>query len=628
MRNTRTARRLAALLLLASAAAVAALSRPAATAAFSTYGESLGLDQRDFRVRNNFQDPTANDNVVAQPMFPGQVGAPLAIWKAHVEWSSGPWAGTGAGDGLSGGGVGENAVLGSGAANFDNTFQGVSEQPGGPNSNVHTALDTSSSSLLAFTTLPISDGWKVFYYESWTWDDGPGVPAAGLDLQGVATHEIGHTLGLGHTTASGATMQPAISGTGTGARSIAADDSAGVQFIYGAKAAAKPLIQSLAGSTAAGGTLQVLGQNFAATGNEAWFTNAAASGEPVKLTGLPSLAGGTRVDVIVPAGAANGEVLVRVPGSDGAALSNAFPIDIVPWPVVPAGLAPAAGPVGGYTEVEIGGSGLLGVSAVRFGGVPALALTVVSDTLLRATTPPAAATGLVDVELVHSEGVVVMPAAFTYVPDPPPELATVTPASGAKEGGTLVTLSGATLLGVSEARFGGVPGTQLALVDAGHLTVVTPPGVPGPVDVDVSAPTGSATLPGAFTYANLGDVVPLGPGLGGWLGVPELTGTGDLTAGSAVGFTLTLSHAFPLAMAHLFLGLDEGALPFKGGTLYPVPVALDIALATGPAGELLLVGNVPAGTPPGSEVVLQAWIADPVAPAGWSASNGLLLRTP
>jgi len=615
---------IAALALLAAAAGVARLSRPAAAAAFTTYGEQLGLEQRDFRVRNNFVDPTANDNAAAQAAFPGQLGAPLAIWKAHAEWSSRPWAGSGAGDGL----PGLNPVLGSGAANFDNTFQGVIAGPGGPDSNTHAALEGDAGSTLAFTTLPIADGWTIFYLESWTWDDGPGAPAAGVDLQGVATHEIGHALGLGHSNAPGATMQPAMSADGTPARSLAADDGAGVQAIYGAAAAAKPRITGLAGSGAAGATLQVLGQGFAASGNEAWFTRATASGEPLKVAGLPAQAGGTRIDVVVPAGAADGDVLVRVPGSSGAALSNAWPLDVIPFPVVVQSLQPASGPLGGFTEVQVAGSGLLGVLGVRFGGAAALAYTVESDVLLRATTPPGAAIGPVDVELLHSEGAELLPGAFSYVPDQAAQLAAVTPAAGNKLGGTVVLLDGPSLLGLTEVRFGGVAGTGLQVLDATHAQVTTPPGAAGTVDVLAVAPAGSALLAGGYTYLDLGDFADVGPGLGGWLGVPELAGEGDLTPGSATGCVLRLSGAFPLAATHLFVGTGLGAAPLLGGTFYPLPLLLDLPLASDATGALELPAALPAGTPSGLELVLQAWVADPTLPAGWAASNGLLLHVP
>ncbi len=55
------------------------------------------------------------------------------------------------------------------------------------------------------------------------------------DVLGILTHEIGHSLGLGHSTIDGTVMFPAAlrrMGPGTGV--LLPDDIAGIQFIYGA----------------------------------------------------------------------------------------------------------------------------------------------------------------------------------------------------------------------------------------------------------------------------------------------------------------------------------------------------------------------------------------------------------
>ena len=95
-------------------------------AAFTLTGDSLGLAQRDVRVLNNFSAPSANDNQAPHPDFPSVTGATQALWRAHLEWSSQAFAGSGNQDPT-------QATLGSGLANYDASFQGEAPAPGGNN---------------------------------------------------------------------------------------------------------------------------------------------------------------------------------------------------------------------------------------------------------------------------------------------------------------------------------------------------------------------------------------------------------------------------------------------------------------------------------------------------------------
>jgi len=285
--------------------------------AWTTTGDSLGLTQRDVRIYNTFADSYANNNTTPDDQFPGYQGAAMAIWKACVEWGS-MAHGDGSGDP-------SQSVLGSGGANFDISWQGDAYQVGTTNDNTHSPLSGSSGGVLAYTELPTSDGWRIRYYEGWTWDDGPGTSIGGrVDLQSIACHEYGHALGLGHTSTSGATMYASYAG-GTGERSIASDDSAGVQAVYGVKSSSKPVITSV---SAGGGTITVQGYNFSASNNQIWFTHdgSVTTGTPVKVTGLTS--NGTTITATIPSNAGPGDVLVRNDGLSHQNLSNAYPTDL------------------------------------------------------------------------------------------------------------------------------------------------------------------------------------------------------------------------------------------------------------------------------------------------------------
>jgi len=292
------------------------------SAAFSKIGGSLGEAQRDVRVFNNLLDATANDNNTSPAQFPGYNGAELAIWKATVEWGS-MLHGDGTGDPQGGN------QLGSGGANFDPMWSGNTSGVGSTNNNIVSGITTcGGGGTLAFTETPISDGWRIRICDEWNWDDGPGTVGGRFDIQSVICHEYGHALGLGHSAVSGATMTPAVSAGSTTLRSIAPDDIAGIQCIYGVASVTKPTISA---TVANAGTLTIYGTNYGATGNEVWFTNSAitATGvDPiVRVTSVNS--NGTDLSVSIPAAAAPGDVIVNITGSGGATLSNAFPTDLV-----------------------------------------------------------------------------------------------------------------------------------------------------------------------------------------------------------------------------------------------------------------------------------------------------------
>jgi hypothetical protein len=297
---------------------------PARSEGFMVFGDRLDLSQRDFRIWNNFTDPEANSNLTPDPDFPGALGAELAIWKGVAEWGSEPH-GSGRTDTT-------QAKLGSGASNFDAFYSGLAGGPGNTNGNVISQIP-GSLFIKAYTEIPIRDGWRIRFYEDpWIWNDAPdGILVGGTDawdLQGVACHEFGHALGLDHSTVSGSTMFGSPQPGGVALRSIEADDIAGVQSIYGIRSATKVQIQSYEFIP---GGIRIRGNGFHPTNNQIWFTHATpttgSDGTPVRVMGVPSGGGGTRIFVAPPALAGPGDLMVRRPGSDPENLSNAFPFD-------------------------------------------------------------------------------------------------------------------------------------------------------------------------------------------------------------------------------------------------------------------------------------------------------------
>ena len=142
---------------------------------------------------------------------------------------------------------------------------------------------------------------------------------------------------------------------------------------------------------------------------------------------------------------------------------------------------------------------------------------------------------------------------------------------------------------------------------------------------DLAGNTGvSATH--AFTQSGVDPWTDLGSGLAGVGGVPSLAGAGLLTAGSAG--SLTLSAAAPSAICALFVSIGSTPVPFKCGTLVPVPFALQLALVTDGAGGLPLAwGSWPSGLS-GANLHFQYAVADAAAVCGTSLSNALRADVP
>ncbi len=589
------------------------------TGAYSTLGHNLSIFQRDFRVRNDFEDTQSNNNTAPHVNFPGATGAVMAIWKGAAEWGSGGH-GDGSGDPVSGN------FIGSGGANFDYMYQGTTSSLGSFTNIVRT-LDGFSGSTLAFMQGGGS-GWHIRFYDGYTWQDGPGSAGSGSDIQAVACHELGHALGLGHSSDFNATMYSSISGSSTKERSLNSDDINGVRAIYGVADPIKPNIGGISGTLELGSALTITGVNFSATNNEVWFTKLSSDGVPAKVFGVPS--NGSELTVTIPANAIDGEVMVRRNATGHLSLSDAYPINIDEGggqPPFITDVTPASGPTVGWTEVTLTGIGFTGTSQVLFGGVDARSFQVVNDGTITAVSPQGVFGETVTVSVVDDDGTANMASAFNYGFNQFMDIEAIDPVSGPLTGGQLVTITGPNVVPAYSATFDGVAGTNLEIASATEFTVETPAGAAsGPVDVFVQG-SGNETLVDAYEYESNGSFVDIGPGLGSAFGTPGFTGTGDLTPGGT-GFTLNVTSVAPNAVGGWFIGLTEGAAGFKGGTLYPIPFLVLVDVVADPSGSLTIPAAVDVSTPPGISVVMQMWFQDGTAPNGFSGTNGLRADIP
>ncbi len=341
----------------------AVLLSPAETRAFEVFGDVLDMTLRDYRILNTFADFRANDNVTPDPDFPGSIGADLAIRKAVAEWGSRPH-GTGTTDPT-------QDQLGSGASNFEAFYAGDALLAGGQNQNVISVIAGGGG--VAITDLPIGDGWRIrFFNNTRDWNDGPGIPEGGVDrfdIQGVMAHEFGHALGLDHSAVIGATMENNNSPDfGVNLRSIEADDIAGLQFLYGALDPLKPELDTY--EFVGPGRIRITGTGFDDLDNEVWFTPEDATlpmNHPVVIVeAQPSSAGGTAIELDIPAEAGPGSLAVKVPGIRSSTITNVFPFNplLEPWTAPLTYGAPGMTSAG--TEATITWSGLPSASIPSF----------------------------------------------------------------------------------------------------------------------------------------------------------------------------------------------------------------------------------------------------------------------
>lgn len=239
-----------------------------------------------------------------------------------------------------------------------------------------------------------------------------------------------------------------------------------------------------------------------------------AGGQQVTIIG-PSV-GDMGVDVLI--GGAQARVVSRQDGSvivETPASATLGAVDVQVGSVTLTGaytyeasisitqVSPPTGDVTGGELVTLSGAGFSGVEDVEFGGLDVPAFTIVSDTEIEVTTP-AHPTGVVDITLARGEIRATLDDAYAYTETT--SLLGFSPVRGALAGGTYVVFRGTALERITEVRFGGVPATDVNVLDAQTLAVKTPPALmPGSVEVSLTTDEGVDLIaPQSYLYFNPG----------------------------------------------------------------------------------------------------------------------------
>ena len=350
-----------------------------------------------------------------------------------------------------------------------------------------------------------------------------------FDIQAIATHEIGHFLGLDHTAIVSATMNPTGSRGDLFPRVLKSDDIIGASVIY-PSADFTNSTGGFSGRVANNGA-SVFGAHVVVLDKQGSPTVSTLSGldGTFQIAGLPVGSYSVYAEPLdgpVTETAMGGQFDSRVnvnftttflgntPDFSSRQMVNVAPgnnlpnvnISVLPQPASLLNLtSPALG-----VRVSQGVSGPFtvrgdGLSAGTSFLITGLGVSLGSATLvgtgnvhLSVTTDPSAPVGLRSLFAQRSDGLSALTGGF-IITGTPPTLSSITPDSGAREGGTTVTVSGSNFVRGTSVYLAGLPLSNLLIVDSSTIQATTPPNTAGSLTALVVNPDGtSAILPGAF----------------------------------------------------------------------------------------------------------------------------------
>lgn len=165
-------------------------------------------------------------------------------------------------------------------------------------------------------------------------------------------------------------------------------------------------------------------------------------------------------------------------------------------------VSPGLGSLTGGRQVTVTGSGFRGVLRVLVGGVPATKVAVASPGRIRLRVPAGVQPGAASVRVVTELSDSNLDVVFGYRPAPSADGLSVT--AGPTGGGTVLTLTGTDLSGVTRVWFGSRPSRSVTVVSDTELQVVAPAHSSGSVFVRVTTPAGTTAKAPAlrFTYGH------------------------------------------------------------------------------------------------------------------------------
>ncbi len=408
--------------------------------------------------------------------------------------------------------------------------------------------------------------------------------ANAFDVQDVATHELGHLLGLDHSGCAGASMYPYVDPSVILHRSLSSDEIAGLQSMYpvSPRGSIRGTVQRSSSGTPVRGAWVAardsqgrLVAGALAKSDGSFKLHSITPGNysvyatpldyPVSATNLGA---GRTIDTDF-ASTVSGPVTVS-----GTSETNMGSLFVGPDVDLSLGRVsddyPLRATTGKATSLTIRGAGLK-VGSILTASDPALELTNIQwlkgQVRFTVAVPEGASPGHVDMTVSRPGGQVsILSAALEVTPDDP-RLTLVSPPSGPATGGTVVTIlgsgfrAGARVVVGDQVYQDGKPGGCMVNSDA-SITLTTRNSIPGVHDVTVIDSSGVEGRALASFSAQANPVLDsVFPPVGNSAGGTQLTLSGSsLVAGSTV-------HINGVLQPNLyFMGLNQIQVITQPGT--------------------------------------------------------------
>ena len=271
-----------------------------------------------------------------------------------------------------------------------------------------------------------------------------------------------------------------------------------IQQVAGTNNPVVTIVSPISGPLGGNTQVMIIGSGFFGGGSASAVTGVSFGGIPCPNYNVYS---DGSISAISPLSSTAGTVDVTV--TTNVATSATTPADNFTYQAAPSisSVAPNSGPTNGGTNVTITGSNFTGATAVMFGNNKGLILSSSSTQII--ATSAAGTIGTVDITVTTTSGTSQTGTAdqFTYVPAP--IVSSISPTSGPAAGGTNVTITGQYFTGVTSVLFGPNMATTFTVNSNTSITVTSPMGAIGTVDVTVATPSGSSPTTAAdkFTYS-------------------------------------------------------------------------------------------------------------------------------